>query len=320
MEVLLNGSDGQVVVTQSLYAATMAIIGADRDVENILQQGFVDVTVDTTQSRPLDSPGRWSAYEAESGRGRSRKGVRDRPLLVLFASDDCGFSKELESEFATPTLAEALGGFECQKTKTHGTVRLPNGWRHSPKSHPQTFFFSADHALLDVILGWRPVDELEFELKRILAGRETIPSLGVALSTSPGDTRLRWLLTRKLSVFPRRALPHKLLLHYHGTRGDPTGLRLDRLWRTVMSVYKRRSREPRPWDYTQVLEFLQHEPNEHVLFEGWRILASSYLAAGQNSEARNALERALESCPPEWEGLMRGRLERVKRALQDETP
>lgn len=124
-----------------------------------------------------------------------------KALFLDFSTEWCGYCKKLDQvTFSVPAVAKVMESFVAVRIDAEKGEGIELRKRFGVRGFPTLVFVGADDAEIDRIVGFLPPEPFEKEVRRILAGEGTIPSLRKACEASPDDLALGFALAKRLSA------------------------------------------------------------------------------------------------------------------------
>lgn len=118
-------------------------------------------------------------------------------LLYFWRKDDGYCSSMFGGTFADKLVQEQLGECVCMGIED-GPANKDLFAQYSVQKVPTVLLLTPEQAVVDVVVGYLPVDQFLAELKRIRAGEKTIAALRAAWAKQPQDGKLGLELHYKL--------------------------------------------------------------------------------------------------------------------------
>ncbi len=206
------------------------------------------------------------------------------------------FSGTLSDNATEPVLAE----FVCMGAKDEGATKAVVE-KYGVTKVPTILFVHPDGKVVDVLVGYLPVQEFLDEVKRVRAGRDTIAALRESIEKAPDDLSLQLALLQKLrrsGDFMGAAATLDAIV-----KKDPNGkseaAAEAMLMRITDEVFKT-GIEPKDYDTKPLRSFLAKVKHKRVLFLGWDRVAAAEWKKDDLKAAVAAAEKAWKNIPPEF--------------------
>ncbi len=204
------------------------------------------------------------------------------------------FGGTLSDKALEPVLAE----FVC--IGLHEGNGKPVFERYGIQKVPSVLFVLPDGKVVDVVLGYVPVQEFQAEVARIRAGTKTIAALRDAVAAKPDDLALQLELLHKLRNTGDRmgALAALDAIVKKDPKGASEPAAEALLMQVCDEVFKPGS-EPKDWDTKPLRTFLGKQKQKRILFLGYDRLAAAEWKKDNLKAAVDAAEKAWKNIPPE---------------------
>lgn len=226
-----------------------------------------------------------------------------KPIMALFVKRGCGPCAMQDTTLQAPEVSAYAGTFVCVRFDLEGPVGKEMARRFKVMGSPNTVFFNGEGEEQDRVVGPRPPDVFLAEMKRVRAGRETVPDLLANAARRADDVDFQFLLGSKLSDRgDARARPHlERVLALDSTNAHG---RADNALLALSSLARRDS------DYTSAAaaleRLLRHYPGSESADLAFHGLARCYKDLGRMNDAFAVLERSVAAEPDDpwrWNDL-----------------
>lgn len=206
------------------------------------------------------------------------------------------FSGTLSDKATEPVLAD----FVCMGAKDEGVTKAVVE-KFGVTKVPTILFVYPDGKVVDVLVGYLPVQEFVDEVARVRAGKDTIAALREAIEKQPDELALQLALLHKLRRSGDFMGAHAALEAI--VQKDPTGkseaAAEAMLLRVTDEVFKP-GVDPKDYDTKALRSFLAKVKHKRVQFLGWDRVAAAEWKKDDLKAAVAAAEKAWKAIPPEF--------------------
>ena len=240
----------------------------------------------------------WWSEDFDSALDASEFADAGMLLLYFWVQDNPDCSAMFSGTMSEEKVQAALTGFVCMGAQRATDAGDELFGRFRIERSPTILFLTPDGSVVDVIVGYLPVDGLLAELGRIKKGEGTVLALREATAKAPDDLALQLELMRKLRATGDQKGSHEVIdaivAKDPKCKREPAAEAM--LVRLTDQVFPPDS-TPQSWDLEPLYAFLRQQKHKRILFLGYSRLADgAYQQEDLKAWAKYA-ERAWKSVP-----------------------
>ena len=122
-----------------------------------------------------------------------------KPIFIDFFTTWCGWCKKLDADtYPKPAVGKVMEGFVNVRVDAEKGEGVDLAKRFAANGFPTLVIVGTDDQEIDRIVGYLAPEPFEKEIRRILSGEDTLPSLRKAVDANPDDLKAALALAKKL--------------------------------------------------------------------------------------------------------------------------